>query len=61
MKVNFYLKADLHSSIFPLTESVTEPVHRKISLYVGILDDILGGNLLQSFIMFLEGPKLIST
>ena len=42
MKVNIYLKANWHSLIFLLTESVTEPMQRKISLYVGIVNDFWG-------------------
>ena len=52
MKVNIYLKANLHSLILRFTESVTEFSKRKIHLYVGILYAFFLGNLFRPRIIF---------
>ena len=53
MKVNIYLKANLHSLILRFTESVTGFGKRKIHLYVGILYAFFFlGNLFRPWIIF---------
>lgn len=51
MKVNIYLKDNLHSTILFFVESFTQLVKRGVCLYVGILDTFSVESLFRSWIM----------